>query len=343
MAQTSSTQSFAMGVPDDLVSPRAGSMTSRALVSFAQRSLFEARHRLGARLPEGSAEADAIARYLAIVAGMLPGSPHAIARSLRDPAVFVPARALLGGHEDAARCARAFVGSALLWLEREGVLDDAITLPFATRPLALGHGVVAAGEVRTFGRATACRALGAVEGRLVALEDGGPWFSLGFAEARGALGAGRVKQLREALAFVARFAKAERDDLDRLVAAFVCGTRSGEETPLGLVFVSPEATVEEDVRAILDAVVTEKLMLLRLFDGVATPFAPLATMCGRFVYLRTRITAARVTNTSSDERSLADALSALSDTFVSWRATAEISEIGEGVVSELSRGIDALR
>ncbi|MBL9108877.1 MAG: hypothetical protein JNM74_06390, partial [Myxococcales bacterium] len=208
MAPTSSTQSFAMGVPDDLVSPRPGSMTSRALVSFAQRSLFEARRALGERLPADSAEADAIARYLEIVSGMLPGSPHAIARSLRDPAVFVPARALLGGHEDAARCARAFVGSALLWLELEGALDDAITMPFATRPLALGHGVVATGEVRTFGRATACRALGAVEGRLLALDDVGPWFSLGFAEASGTVDALRVKQLRGALAFVARFAKA---------------------------------------------------------------------------------------------------------------------------------------
>ena len=268
------TQVFELAAPDDLVHPKKGSMTARALVSYGQRSLFERRHEVLAPALEGTIEHRALARWLAVVAGMLPGNPHAVARSLRDPAVALPARRLLERRGDLARHARAFVGSAFLWLELEGALSQAVELPFEVEAVALGHGVRTARPEVRFGAGTHTVPIPKVEGRLCAIDRPGS-FSEGAVIGAAPFEASRVATARKALL---RISPGDRDDLDRLVQGFVVGVRGPEPLPVGLVCLGHHADVADDVRAIVSAVVTEKLALLALGGPLADDPAALTTL-----------------------------------------------------------------
>lgn len=308
------TEAFTLGVPDDLILPEKGSMTARALVSYAQRSLFEKRASLLVPGLDGTPEHRAIVSWLEIVAGMLPGKPHAVARALRDPAVHLPARRLLTREGDTKRTARAFAISALLWLELEDALPRSIDLAFEARGFALGHGVRTLGTVSRLGSGTTCERLPAVEGKLVALSGELPWLGL-----RGKhIDDARIIALRAALAVVARAAPALRDDLDRLVSGFVVGTRPTTPLPVGVVFVPQSGDVRADARAIVDAVVLEKLALVRLADTIAEPFEPLRTLA--LEHARARVLGEASASSAREVR-----------------ARVTCTEIGEGILSELAR------
>lgn len=314
-------QTFRPGAPDDLVHPRAGASTARALVSFAQRSLFEARATLRVASLEGTHEDAAVARWLDIVSGMLPGSPHAVAHTLRDPAVFVPARMSWDDGPRARRAARAFVGSALLGLAREGALSVAVELPFAVDAFALRHGVRVASPTRSIGAHTPLTTLPAVEGRLLALEDG-PWTALGCVRLDAAHYAERTRALRLALAHLARVAPAERADLDRLASGFVWGARLDVVRPLGLAIVPADArTTEALARAIAVEIVREKLALLRLADPLTEPLGPLTALCEDTVRARFG----------------EGALAPLRARLATLRAEQRFSDVGAGIVEELGR------